>query len=283
MIIRSFPFRLKEGQSLFLIPLGDVHWGCAEHDEGRFLRLIEWATQKKKEGHLLRFTGMGDLMELPSPSERAALVGAKGGFGLHETTLKTFDEFFQSRCDKFLEVIAPIKNDFLGLLRGHHVYQYSPLSDHRGMNTDEYLTQKIGCEYFGLVAYYRLQFPQAKKDIKVIAHHGYGSARTPGAKLSKRNRVLEGFKANIILQGHDDAKLINVTNVLDLDDNGELIAEKVCVAATGSFQKAYLPGDAHGGYAEEQFFSPNDLGVVSFEFKIEKRDGKPRLHWRGSL
>src|ERR1041385_4271905 len=114
MINQTYRFNLKPKQSLYLVPVGDVHYGCDEHDGDRFKSLVEWAVEKKAEGHLVKFTGMGDYIEMPSPSERASLVGAKGGFGLHETTLRTFDDFFLELCHQSLKIIDPIKNDFLG-------------------------------------------------------------------------------------------------------------------------------------------------------------------------
>ena len=284
MIIRTYAFKLKPRQRLYLIPVGDVHFGCDVHDSARFGRLVEWAAEQKERGDLIRFTGMGDYIEMPSPSERAALVGAKGGYGMHETTLKTLDDFFLDLSNQFLAKIKPVQGDFLGLLQGHHFYNFSPLAKKlRGLTTDEYLADIMKCDFFGTVAYYRLQFPQVGREIKVLAHHGYGGARTHGAKLAKRMRVLDGFRADIVLMGHDDSKMVNSIQVLDLDGNGELSHHKVYIGATGSFQKGYQAGEAHGGYAEEMLFSPNDLGVIGFEFEIEDRKGKKQLHWRASV
>ncbi|KKN43571.1 hypothetical protein LCGC14_0702180, partial [marine sediment metagenome] len=44
----------------------------------------------------------------PSPSERAALVSAKGGYGLHDTTREMYDEIVLEKLKPFIDLLKPL-------------------------------------------------------------------------------------------------------------------------------------------------------------------------------
>ena len=284
MITSVLTIKLKPQQPLFLIPIGDIHFHSRECDEDRLFALINWAVLQKKNGAMVRFIGLGDYLEMPSPSERAALIGAKGGYGLHETTLDKLDEMYEGLTTDFIKVMRPVKDDVIGLLSGHHYVNFAGIRDDlRGLNTDELICQKLGCLYLGTIAQIKFKFPQANESVDIWAHHGFGSARTKGAKLSKRLRVLEGFKANIVLMGHDNAKFTDESQQIVLRDDGTVRYEKVYLIGTGSFQKAYAIGRARGGYAEEMAFNPNGLGVTMVRFELLKHGGGYKIDYHVSV
>ena len=71
------------GQSIYVIAVGDIHYSSEKDcDRARFKGLMEWAQRQEADGAKVFFIGTGDYNEMPSPSERAALVAAKGGYGL---------------------------------------------------------------------------------------------------------------------------------------------------------------------------------------------------------
>lgn len=282
MIVKSIPIRLKQKQELLLVPIGDVGYGGPDCDVERLKRLIAWCTDRKKEGYLLRFISPGDLLKLPSPSERAALAAAKSGKGLHETTIEDVDALFLARCDEFLDLLDPVAKDFVGIVSGHHYYRFSPRSPWYSLDTDQYLAKKMCCDWLGKVAHLRLTFPPSGEYLDIIVHHGYGNARTKGAIINKRARVTEGFRADIVLMGHDNRKFAWPDQVLGFNSDGTYGYRKVYYVATGSFEMGYRIGDPRGTYVEEAFYSPLDLGVVIFTIKLERRDGKYRLDYHAS-
>jgi hypothetical protein len=285
MILKDFnlKFNNKDGRIHF-VPIGDIHFGSSDHEGNRFQRFINWVKYRETKGEQTYLLGMGDYIEMPSPSERASLRSAKGGYGLHETTLEDLDSFYLDKCDKFLEIVKPINKCFLGTLIGHHWYTFSPLSKYAGKSTDEYLSERLGCVFFGQIAYLSLRFPQVKNQtpIIVLAHHGMGSSRSDGAKLMKRERMMKIAHANIYLMGHDDSKFIFSNKIFNTTGK-TLVEDKVFYCGTGSFQRGYTPGIVYGGYAEQMLFSPHDTGVVAVDFEIDKVDGKEVIHWRGSV
>lgn len=274
---------LKEGQLLWIAPFNDVHWNTEECDKERFRRYITWGVKELEKGNRIYGIGLGDYNDSLSPSERAALIAAKGGYGMHETTLKVFDEYIQAQADTFYDVIKPWKGHIGGLLDGHHYMCFSALAkgDLKSQSNTEYLADKLATVYVGRLGFFRLNLGHGLS-FRILASHGYGGARTPGARVIKRVRMNEVFQADLYLMAHDNTKMAISDNVLE-EVNGKYVARKRTYCGTGSFQRAYPDNEAHGGYVEEIMLPPSDLGATITYIRVEKRSNRWRLDWHTSV
>ncbi len=283
MIRKTIPIKLKEGQICWIAPFNDVHYNTEECDKFRFRRYIKWGAEKLVKGDRLVGIGLGDYDDSISPSERASVVSAKGGYGYHDTTLKQMDAAAKNFTDTFAAVLAPWKGNIAGLLEGHHFMVFSALAKDnlRSLTTTEYLCRLMDTDYLGKLAHVTLDFGHGLH-LKILATHGYGGARTPGARVTKRVRMSEVARAHLYLMGHDNEKVAKSQNILDMVD-GHYIAVPQMYCGTGSFQRSYPIDSSVGGYVEELLLPPSDLGPVVTEVELEKRNGRWRLECRTSL
>lgn len=270
MIKKRYSIELKKGQNLYLFCLGDVGYAGTRCDQRELESDLRYFQQKKKDGHKIKIVGLGDWLAFPSPSERAALIAAKSGKGFYDSTLAILDEAMKERCDNFLRLVAPFQGDFLGTVHGHHVYDFSPQSDMRGRNSDEYICKQLKCDYYGDIGFFRMDF-EGYRTFTVIAHHGYGSGRTKGTAILKRIRAFEGFPhADVILMGHDNTRLADCANGIHWEG-----AQEKRVIGSGAYEKAYRLGQAHNGYVEEGLMNPSAIGGSAILF--EPWEGKLRV------
>ena len=285
MIHLTRHINLKPGQKLHIIPIGDVHFNTQECDKTKFHALMEWAKLRQKEGDLTYGIGIGDYNDSLSPSERAAIAGAKGGFGLHDTTLRNIDREAARITQRFHKASRDLP--FLGLCEGHHFMNFSGVADKRlrGLSTTEYLCDLKECEFLGTLGVVDLEF-QGGKRLRLVATHGYGGARTAGARVIKRVRMAEVVTPScdtIYFMGHDDEKMVKGSQLLDFDVNGKFISIKVAFVGTGSFQRAYHAGRATGDYVEQLMLPPAQLGVSIAEVEMVKKGSRWHLSWHVSI
>ena len=276
---------LKKGASLWICPFNDIHYNTDECDKERFHRYIAWGVARKKAGDSILGIGLGDYNDTLSPSERAAIVSAKGGYGLHETTLREFDKLVEGQTLSFSKAVWDWRGDIAMLLEGHHYSCYSGVYNQRklrGATTTEHLCRLLGATYGGQLGILDLHFGHGLR-LVVVATHGYGGARTPGARVIKRVRMNEVYEGDLYLMAHDNTKMAISDNVLSHDKSGKFVSRKRTYCGVGSFQKAYPDKQPQGGYVEAIMLPPSDLGAVLTQVKVEERDGRWRLDWHTSV
>ena len=275
---------LKEGQTLWICPFNDIHYNTEECDRARFKRYIQWGVNKLKEGDLLFGIGLGDYNDYESPSERAASASAKGGYGKHETTLREYDKLIERITLEFASVMLPWKGSIGGLQEGHHYGCYSPFykKAYRGSSNTEQLADLLATKYVGQLGLYHIDLGHGLT-FRIMGAHGYGGARTPGARVIKRIRMNEVFQADLYLMAHDNTKMAISDNILHYNKDNEYVVRKRTYCGTGSFQRAYPADTPNGGYVEALLFPPADLGAVITSIRKEKRGGKWRLDWHTSV
>jgi hypothetical protein len=279
MIKTSFEIPLADDQDLLLIPIGDVHYDTDECDRERVHRLVEWVLKQEQKGHLVRMLGIGDYLDLASPSNRKRIMD------MYDTTQKSIDSIALIELQRFVEVFWPIRHCFLGLLTGHHTHVFTSSKagkDWAGKTSDQWLAHALGCKSFSdsdrmAVLLARMNFPHGTY-LDVLALHGGGGAQTPGGRVMKRIKYAEiAPTAHLVISGHDNAKMAYPRSGLDYD-HGSI---KRYVIGSGSFQRGYLEGQT--GYAEEWGLVPADLGVVVVKINEELRNGKWRIDYHASV
>src|ERR1041385_6645656 len=201
MIKPHYDLKFGKSAGIILYCLGDVGFGGDRCDTKTLQRDIRYVQWKKSQGYQVKVLGFGDWCAFPSPSERAAIISAKSGKGYYKATLKFLDEKMKEICDEWLKTVEPLKNDFLGTVHGHHLFDFTGegegCEDLVKVNSDKYLCPRLKCDYYGTIGFVRLDFPEVNAYQEMIVHHGYGSGRTHGTAVAKRERVFEGFGADI--------------------------------------------------------------------------------------
>jgi hypothetical protein len=278
--------KFPDDTNVWVCPFNDIHYNTEECDKERFHRYIKWGVGRMKKGEKLVGIGLGDYNDILSPSERASLVAAKGGYGLHETSLVQIDKWIEEMTLKFAKSMEPwwSKGGVEMMLEGHHYMCYSMMARNRGIrgkSNTEHLCKLMGATYGGQLGIVDLNFGGGLH-LVVVATHGYGGARTPGARVIKRVRMNEVYEGDLYLMAHDNTKMAISDNVLK-HIGGKYVARKRTYCGVGSFQRAYPDNEPSGGYVEAIMLPPSDLGAVVTHVKREKRDGKYRLDWHTSV
>lgn len=268
MIKISKSITLKRNQTLWLPIWGDIHYDTDECDTERFHSAVAWAESRLSAGDLVFALGAGDYNDFMSPSEEASEFTSNKGYGKHETTLRTFDRLAKKITDDFHNATKAIP--WLGLCKGHHQKEFrasdNPL---RGKDTNQYLCDLKGCTYFGTLGVVELFIN--KRHLRLVITHGYGGARTAGARVIKRVRMAEVVGPScdtIYVMGHDDELMAKGSQVLDFDPKGRFEAQGIYFVGSGSFQRAYKLGQPTGDYVEQLMLPPAQLGnpIVAINF-----------------
>lgn len=269
MIFNKHSVRLAKGKTLFVVPFGEVQ---SEEEYPRLKKLVKWLEARREEGNSVLMLGMGDYFESPSPSDRAAINAAKRGFGFYEELARDIMRIYEKRTIEIADILKPLTGDVAGLLRGHHWLSFAQnMRADLPADTNQLLAQLLECPYFGSTV--QLTVLVNKIPFRIFASHGYGSARTPGARLAKRLRMRDVvLDAHWYVMGHDNDKVVYPTEALV---GREYL--KQYFSGSGSFQRSYNFDKTEGSYAEDLLLPPSALGVVIAQVRIKEKDGKPKL------
>lgn len=246
------------------MPIGDVQWSGEEDAVALDMlkRHIAWGV---KQGAW--FIGMGDYIDTLSPSNRARLRGA----ALYDTAVKAFDHDASARVKELYDrALKPSRGRWLGLLEGHHFFQYRDQT-----TSDQELAKMLECPFLGTSAYVRLVFPRNNTSsttgqVTLWAHHGAGSSSAAGGAINRIERVMRSWDADIYLMGHHHKvgaqPMDYVRPVFPSHGKPHLIHSTKMLVATGSFLKGYVVGSndggiPRGGYVESGMMNPVQLGA----------------------
>lgn len=209
------------------------------------------------------FIGMGDYLDVASPSNRAAWKALYK----YDSVEKMMHEKMLEEEDKLFDILKPTKDRWLGMLSGHHYWEFED-----GSNTDINLCKRLGTKHLGDCAMVRLQFerPEHKESVSCViwCHHGDGSGNGVGAPLSRLEKAVEWVEADLYLMGHHH-KLVSAPIPRFYLTSGKeplLIAREKRLVATGSYLKGYMQGSknvggtAKGTYIEKKMLTPVALG-----------------------
>lgn len=262
----SFLLPYKE---MILLPLGDIQHGAQGCDIDRLRRHIAWGEKLRAEGKAVYYIGMGDYLDVASPSNQRALYRLRGD--AYDSLKQMIDEGMERSLRKIQRILKPTVGHWLGLVTGHHVYEFGD-----GTTTDSRLAEFLGCKYLGNNAIVHLVFKtddgKSKVICKIWLHHGEASGTTLEASIRKlRANVIPYWFANLYLIGHFHQKVAAPIPWTDTDvtKSGDVIWKGTTryLVCTGSFLKGYQEGAKNasglpaGDYAEQRMLPPNALGA----------------------
>ena len=256
-----------------VMPVGDVQLGSGATATDRFLRHIEWGVK-----HGAYFLGMGDYVDVASPSNRTALRSVS----LYDSVRSALEERAQQEVDSFRGLVEGSEGRWLGLLEGHH---YFPFAD--GTTSDTRIAQALGAPFLGSCAFVRLRMSKgAHLTCTIWAHHGAGSGASSGAPLLKLENMVKYFDADVYLMAHMHKKVSTALDYVYMTRGRrpQRLAHRTRVlAGTGGFLEGYsqgsksLAGKPEGSYVEKAMMGPVALGGPLIKIRPVKEGGTWRL------
>jgi hypothetical protein len=258
-----------------IIPIGDIQLQQNRElvDVERLKRVIEYGVD-----HDAYYIGMGDFIDMESPSNRKALQLS----GVYDSVIDALDSKAEELEDELKEILKPTIGKWFGLLQGHHyhVHQDGSTSDMRFAN---YLKTK----FLGDSAFINLPFKNPGKNtyspsVTIFATHGNRGGKLLSTPLNQLEHITKGFIADIYLVGHHHKALAGKgSRIKAIFPNhtqgveGRIIDNEFILASTGAFLKGYLQGSqkdgrAGGSYAEKGMMNPLSLGAVKIHLTPEQ-------------
>ena len=265
-------------EDTILMPVGDIQLGAQGCDEDRFKRHMEWGMK-----HNAYFLGMGDYVDVASPSNRHIIRTAK----LYDSVQDVLTEGAARAAERFLALTAGSEGRWLGLLQGHHYYEFPD-----GTTSDTVIAAHLKAPFLGDCAFVRLHFRRGAgvTTATIWCHHGEGYGRGAGAPLTKLQTIMPFFDADIYLMGHMHKVVGAPLDQLYMtrSDPPHLRYRTKIVAGTGSFLRGHMEGSSNGrratgSYVEKGMLPPVSLGGVVITIKPVHTNAEDHLDMRISL
>lgn len=267
-----------------ILPIGDIQLPLGT-DTDRLRRYIKWGMANG-----CYFVGMGDYVDVASPSNRALIGSVRQG--LYDSVRRMMDEKVGDYVQDLWDILKPSAGRWFGLLTGHHTWAFED-----GTTTETRLAQKLKCPLLGHCAVLALRLGGKDRDEMhrksptafVWLHHGAGGGVTVGASLNKvASNVVPYFFANVYLMAHHHKKAATAVPWIqwEFGPKGKLrsTATTRYIVATGSFLKAYETGSRganllpEGGYVEQRMLAPASLGAPVISLRpVHAHSGYSRI------
>ena len=278
---KHITYKVMPNETVTLMPIGDAQVGVEAADLKRLKSHMEWGFHTKQA----LFLGMGDYVDMASPSNRRTLKAA----GLYDTVTEALQVKATEDINTFLSMTKYTQAAWLGLLQGHH---YMDMAD--GSTSDMKIAEALRAPFLGDAAIVRIIFDK-HKDVDglplkadIWCHHGRGGGVGAAAPISLLEKTARGFDADIYLMGHQHKKVATPIDEMFWSRDGRMLHRTKLLACTGSFLKGYLAnsmseGRAGGTYVEKGMMTPVSLGGIVIELGVVKEEYGDRLDINVSL
>ena len=243
---------------VLIMPFGDIQYGAAGVDFDRFKRDFEWGME-----HGAYFIGMGDMVDVASPSNRAALKRA----GFYDSVNAALSDSAERHIEDLMKVLRGSEGRWLGLHEGHHFFEFDD-----GTTTDTRLAGLLDASFLGTCALTRIKMERPNSGQKLTydiwSHHGAGGGTALAAPLTKLEKVASAFDADMFLINHFQRSGAIPKDWLYVNRNMKLKHKQRYLVATGGYMRGYTQGvksggsNARGSYVEQNLMIPTNLGGV---------------------
>jgi len=245
----------KYGDEFELRPVYDVHYGINTCDVRAFKAFLGEPNPKRQ------FLFGGDLLDsiiVTDPRYQKSMDSTKG------------EAIIDEQVDTMVEILEPYAPQILGIGEGNHE---QTITKRCSTNPTKRLCEKLGVDYLGLSGLMQIRFREANgrgRTLVIRYHHGWGGgARTAGASVTKYEKDMKYWDADIFIYGHDHQRKIDNNDRLGLKGN-KLISRPQWLGVCGSFMKTFVEGAI--SYSEIKGYFPTSVGGIQFRVKPDK-------HW----
>lgn len=271
-------------KKLKLAPIGDIQYGAQGCDLDKLKKHIVYGMK-----HGWRFLGMGDYIDVFSPSNRQAMMRASAD--MYESPKEMIDNAAMEMVDDlFNKSLKTSVGNWLGLLEGHHFAEFGD-----GSSTDHYLAQLLRSSFLGSSTLIHVYLADCPVPLRIWATHGSGASVSTAGKMVHMERVGFDFNADIYAEGHIHRKFGIPLDCLEAVDapakkavknaiRGEgaedirVVAKTKLLAFTGSFLRGWTQGSesvagyARGSYAEQKVMRTIPTGGLLITAEMIEED-----------
>jgi hypothetical protein len=267
-------------QETIIMPIGDVQLGAQGCDEDRLRRDIDWGMK-----HNAYFLGMGEYLDIMSPSNRQKIKAA----GVYDSTEDALEEIVELKIEKFLKLVRGSEGRWLGLLEGHHLFEFKD-----GSTCDTRIARALKSTFLGTCAFVRVKFHRSNYSriaCTIWCHHGTGGGQKASAPLNKLENIMPYFRADIYLIGHQHKKVGTPIDQLYMTNKKpyDIKHRTKIIAGTGGYLKGYWKGarmsgvNPRGSYVERWMRPPVALGCIVLTLRPVHQKNDDRLDINVSL
>ena len=262
---------LRKHDFIYLIPLSDFHWDEPESDHDTIRGYIRWIYEHENAFIILN----GDLVTAPTQASMASIYEMSEPGGTIE-----FPSLDQC-TEELYSLFHPVADRIIAADSGGHEFKH--LFRVTGSDWTYNLMKRLGREHIyardggALLIKTKALSRKDKTFFSVIYTHGWGGARTRGAKIRKLEYLAQGMDADIYVMSHDHTQNLARDNYLvPLWDKTWFVHRKLLVSS-GAFR-------GYAGYPFRSGYQPSDLGTP--RVRIGKRldpDGTVRKDIHASI
>lgn len=267
--VKIIKANLPQHKFIYLIPLSDFHWDEPQSDHEAIKGYVDWIADHENAYTLLN----GDLVTAPTAASLASVyeMGEPG----EEIKFPSLDQC----TDEIEELLSPIGERILSACSGQHEFKH--IFKLTGRDWTYNLMKRLGREKVyardgGILAIKTA--PMAEDDdlfFTAIFTHGWGGARTRGAKIRKLEMLAQAFEIDMVIMSHDHTQNLTRDNRLFLPDwdSEKLSVHRTMLVATGAFR-------GYAGYPFRSGYQPADLGTprIRIAKKIENGIVRRDIH-----
>jgi hypothetical protein len=274
--VQLLTHRFKNPKEIVIATLGDIQWN-GDRDSLALEMLRDYLREAKDRDAY--YIGMGDYIDFASPSNRQRLKSAS----LYDNTVDAIQEKASSLTTEIAALLKQTRGRWLGVLSGHHYYEYSD-----GTNSDMQFCDLLDAPYGGDCMYIRLHMHLGRKtgSYLIWAHHGCGSRKSAAGAVQRLEDVWPNWEGDLFLMGHmtkrGGAPVSRISPSFPPSDKKMkpyLTHKEVYLVGTGGWSKAYVEDrqvgrQKKGCYVEKAMMKPVSLGAPFITLKVSSPGGK---------
>ena len=248
MIATTAKIMYETGEKISIAPIFDVHMGNAACDVNGFRRYL-----RDNSDESTYFICGGDLTDsvITSDLKRYAKnIDATVG-----------NEIIDEQIHSMVGTLEPYAPRILGSLTGNHEQN---ISKRCGTHPTKRLCSELGIPYWGYSCLLGLSLVNKSNPKKCISinfrlHHGWGGgSRTRGADITKYERDMGKWDADVFMYGHGHKSQVDKFPRLGRMGN-KVTAKPKMLVLCGTFLKTFTD-DVDPTYSEISGYPPTDIG-----------------------
>ena len=270
----------SRSEKFYLYAIGDTHIGARNCAETYLARLVK----KVKDTKNAYWVGGGDYIDAvkPQDSKRYTPECLPDWIltGDADTVRTKLLDIVRQERDRFYDIVEPIKDKCLGLVRGNHE---ATLTKFYNEDPHRWLCEEMGVPDLTDCAFVRMRFKRltSVETIVMFICHGHGGGRTPGAEPNHLYRLASSKDADIVIRGHSHTFHILPPIVrLGVPHKGKLPYE--CQAFYtragnwGAWLRSYAAGSAT--YDSQACYPPRSLSTLEIILEPHKNQSQGTRH-----
>jgi len=254
MIVHTYRIPCEYGEKITIKPVFDVHLGNEYCDKRAFKSFLADSDERTY------FLGGGDLCDA---------IGTKDPRYAKHADGTTSHDIIDEQIDEAFEYLEPYKDRIIGLGIGNHEMK---TSDYCGTNPIKRLCRRLDVTPLGYSGFVRLILrgkDGGGRTVKIKYHHGWGGGgRTAGGSLTKYEKDMAKWDADVFYYGHDHQRKVDQIERLGIVGD-KIFSKPKKIGICGTFLKTFSE-TVDPTYSELKGYPPVPIGGIATEITVEK-------------